>query len=47
MIIDAHNHPNWHGFNAEKILRNMDAQNIDQMWLFSWELPENEMPVVY
>ena len=42
MIIDAHNHPNWHGFNAEKILRNMDEQDIDQMWLFSWELPENE-----
>ena len=20
MLIDAHNHPNWHGFNAEKIL---------------------------
>ena len=24
MLIDAHNHPNWHGFNAEKILRNME-----------------------
>ena len=26
MLIDAHNHPNWHGFNARKILKNMDEQ---------------------
>ncbi|MFT5086211.1 MAG: putative TIM-barrel fold metal-dependent hydrolase [Planctomycetota bacterium] len=47
MLIDAHNHPNWHGFNAEKILRNMDEQNIDQMWLFSWEVPEDEYSPSY
>jgi predicted TIM-barrel fold metal-dependent hydrolase len=44
MLIDAHNHPNWHGFNARKILHNMDEQGIDQMWLFSWEVPEDEYP---
>ena len=47
MLIDAHNHPNWHGFNAEKILRNMDEQGIDQMWLFSWEVPEDEYAPSY
>jgi predicted TIM-barrel fold metal-dependent hydrolase len=47
MLIDAHNHPNWHGFNAGKILRNMDEQHIDQMWLFSWEVPEDEYSPSY
>jgi len=47
MLIDAHNHPNWHGFNAAKILHNMDEQGIDQMWLFSWEVPEDEYSPQY
>ncbi len=42
MLIDAHNHPNWHGHDAAKILKNMDEQGIDQMWLFTWEVPEDE-----
>ena len=47
MLIDAHNHPNWHGFNAAKILQNMDEQGIDQMWLFSWEVPLDEYAPSY
>lgn len=47
MLIDAHNHPNWHGFNARKILENMDEQGIDQMWLLSWEAPEDEYSPSY
>lgn len=47
MLIDAHNHPNWHGFNAAKILQNMDEQGIDQMWLFSWEVPTDEYSPSY
>ena len=47
MLIDAHNHPNWHGFNARKILKNMDEQGIDQLWLFSWEVPEDEYAPQY
>lgn len=39
MQIDAHNHPNWHGHNARRILENMDEQGIDRMWLLSWESP--------
>ena len=47
MIADAHNHPNWHGFNGQKILANMEEHDIDQMWLFSWEVPEDEYAPSY
>lgn len=47
MIIDAHNHPNWHGYDADRILANMDEQGIDQMWLFSWEVSEDEYSPSY
>ncbi len=42
MIIDCHNHPDWHGHNLEKFIANMDANNIDQTWLLTWECPEDE-----
>ncbi len=42
MLIDAHNHPNWHGHGGRKILENMDEQGIDQMWLLTWECPESD-----
>ena len=45
MLIDAHNHPNWHGHNAKRILENMDEQGIDKMWLLSWEIPQEEYQV--
>ena len=45
MLIDARNHPNFHGYTAKKILRNMDEQGIDQMWLLSWEIPQDEYDV--
>ena len=38
-IIDAHNHPDWHGHDREKLLANMDEHGIDKTWLFSWEAP--------
>ena len=47
MLIDAHNHPNWHGYDAARILKNMDEQGIDQMWLFTWEVPEDEYSPSY
>ena len=47
MLIDAHNHPNWHGHDAKKILENMDEHGIDQMWLFSWEVSEDEYDPSY
>ena len=48
MIIDAHNHPDWHRHNLTKFLENMAAYNIDQTWLLSWEAPVDEFdPEVY
>lgn len=48
MIIDSHNHPDWHGHNLEKYLQNMDALDIDRTWLLTWECPQDEFdPVSY
>ncbi|MBP5640465.1 MAG: amidohydrolase family protein [Victivallales bacterium] len=46
-IIDAHNHPDWHGHNLDKYLANMDANGISQTWLLSWECGENEYSKSY
>ncbi len=42
MIIDAHNHPDWHAHNLDKFLANMAQYNIDVTWLLSWECPKDE-----
>lgn len=42
MIIDIHNHPDWHGHNLDKFLANMDMYSIDKTWLLSWEAPADE-----
>ena len=42
MIIDAHNHPDWHGHDLNKFLVNMEKNNIDKTWLLSWECPLDE-----
>lgn len=42
MIIDAHNHPDWHGHNLDKFLQNMAECHIDKTWLLSWECPADE-----
>jgi len=42
MIIDAHNHPDWHEHNLERFLENMDHFGIDKTWLLSWECPTDE-----
>ncbi len=47
MIIDAHNHPDWHGHNLDRFLENMAAYNIDKTWLLSWESPTDEYNPVY
>ena len=38
-IIDAHNHPDWHGHDLEKSLENMNRFGIEKTWLLSWEGP--------
>jgi hypothetical protein len=47
MIIDAHNHPNWHGHDADLILAHMDEYEIDQTWLFTSEVSEDEYSPKY
>lgn len=42
MIIDAHNHPDWHGYNMDKFLANMKEHHIDMMWLLTWDCPATE-----
>jgi len=46
-IIDAHNHPDWHGYNLEKFLANMAQHGIEKTWLFSWECPLDEFDPTY
>lgn len=47
MIIDAHNHADWHGRNLEAFLANMDEFGIDKTWILSWECPEDEYSPIY
>ncbi len=47
MIVDCHNHPDWHGHNLEAFLENMSKYNIDVTWLLSWEAPIDEYDPVY
>ena len=47
MLIDAHNHPDWHGHDLARFLSNMDEGGIDKTWLLSWEAPEDEYDPAY
>ena len=48
MIIDAHNHPDWHKHNLDKFLENMATYHIDKTWLLTWECPKDEYaPAIY
>ena len=42
MVIDMHAHPNYYGYNPEKLLENMDAYGIDKAWILTLETPEGE-----
>lgn len=47
MLIDAHQHVNWHGHDIEAEVANLDQHNIDLAWLLTWEAPENEIDIAY
>ena len=48
MIIDAHNHPDWHGHGLTRFLDNMATGGIDKTWLLSWEAPTGDYdPAAY
>lgn len=42
MIIDAHNHPDWHNHNADKHVENMEKYGIDKTFILSWIAPRDE-----
>jgi len=42
MIIDAHNHPDWHKHDLKRFIENMDQYGIDKTWILSWEAPADE-----
>ena len=46
-IIDAHNHPDWHGHNLERFLQNMAQHGIEKAWLLTWECPVDEYDPQY
>lgn len=47
MVIDSHNHPDWHGHNLERFLQNMRNHGIDKTWLLTWDCPESEYSPSY
>lgn len=47
MIIDIHNHPDWHGHDLNRFLKNMDENGIDQSVIMSWECPTHEYDPSY
>ena len=47
MVIDAHTHPYWYGYDPEKLVQNMDEHGIDVAWLLTWEAGEREYAHTY
>jgi predicted TIM-barrel fold metal-dependent hydrolase len=47
VIVDAHNHPDWHKHNLSRYLENMAQYHIDRTWLLSWECPADEFDPSY
>ena len=41
-VIDCHGHVKWYGYNADRLVENMDKHGIDVMWLLTWEAPPEE-----
>ena len=44
MSIDAHNHPDWLGYNYRRFIANTAQYGIQNTWLLSWEAPPDEYP---
>ncbi|MDA0746666.1 MAG: amidohydrolase family protein [bacterium] len=42
MLIDAHNHVNYHRLDATGVIREMDAFGIHTAWLLTWYLPPGQ-----
>ncbi len=46
-IVDAHNHPDWHGHDLARFLDNMARHTIQRTWLLTWECPVDEYDPEY
>jgi predicted TIM-barrel fold metal-dependent hydrolase len=46
-IIDSHGHVKWYGYDADRLVANMDEHGIRRMWLFSWECPAEEQDAFF
>jgi predicted TIM-barrel fold metal-dependent hydrolase len=46
-IVDAHNHPDWHGHDFNRFVRNMADCGIARTWLLTWECPRDEYDPQY
>ena len=44
MIIDVHNHADWHGHDFNASVANMDKYGIDKTWILTREAPMDELP---
>ncbi len=47
MIIDSHQHVNWHGKNEQGLFDDMEANRVDQAWILTWEIPPNDYDPKY
>jgi predicted TIM-barrel fold metal-dependent hydrolase len=43
LVVDVHNHVKWYGYNARRLVENMDQFDIDLTWLLTWEAPPHEI----
>lgn len=47
LIVDFHNHPDWHKHDLDKYLANMDQYGISKTCLLTWECPRDEYDPSY
>lgn len=46
-VVDAHGHVKWFGYDARRLVENMDQHGIDVMWLLTWDVEPNECDQSY
>lgn len=42
-IVDCHGHVKWYGYDARRLVENMDEHGIGVMWLLTWELSADDV----
>jgi len=47
MIIDDHQHVNWHGRDIHGLVKDMDKNGIDKAWLLTWDIAPEEDAMSY